>query len=66
VILDIHLPIASGLDVLEYIRSNLETKVFVVSSDDLQRNACEMYGIEGWMTKPINVAQFVNAVQYLL
>lgn len=67
IILDIHLPAASGLDVLQYLRSYpFATKVFVVTSDELQIPACERLGIEGWMTKPINVAQFVDTVHYLL
>ncbi len=67
VILDLHLSSDSGLVVLEYIRLNdIDTKVFVISSDDLLKKDCESFGIEGWMTKPIEISALVEQVYGLL
>lgn len=67
VILDLHLHSDSGMAVLEYIRLNaIDTKVFVISSDDLLRKDCESIGIEGWMTKPIEISALVEQVYGLL
>lgn len=68
VILDLHLPARSGLDVLKNIRANGHsgTKVFVISADDLMRQTCEAIGIEAWMTKPIELDVFIDRVNTLL
>lgn len=67
VILDMHLPAQSGLDVLRRIRSNGNgTKVFVISADDLMRATCEELGIQAWMTKPIELDIFIDQVNTLL
>jgi CheY-like chemotaxis protein len=64
-----HLSNDSGLTVLEFIRSEPSLhniKVFVISSDDVLRKACESLGIDGWMTKPIHVSSLIEQVEYLL
>ncbi len=67
VILDMHLPSKSGLDVLKNIRANGNgTKVFVISADDLLRPTCEAIGIDSWMTKPIELDVFIDRVNTLL
>lgn len=68
VILDMHLPTKSGLDVLKNIRANGNngTKVFVISADDLMRQTCEAIGIDSWMTKPIELDVFIERVNRLL
>ncbi len=67
VILDMHLPSQSGLDVLKCIREkNNHTKVFVISADDLLRQKCEAIGIDSWMTKPIELDIFIDRVNNLL
>ncbi len=69
IILDMHLPEKSGLTVLQYIRSHpskKDTKVFVISADDLLREDCRLLGIEAWMTKPIELDDLINQVQLLL
>lgn len=71
VILDMHLPERSGLYLLEYIRSHqsttvANTKVFVISADDLLREACRTLGIQAWMTKPIELDELMTTVHRLL
>lgn len=69
VILDMHLPEKSGVSVLEYIRAHPDRKhlkVFVISADDLMREECRKLGIEGWLTKPIEVDELMLSVANLL
>lgn len=69
VILDLHLPEKSGLTVLQHIRAHptkKQTKVFVISADDLLREDCRVLGIEGWMTKPIELDELIDEVHHLL
>ncbi len=65
IILDLHLPEQSGLYALEHIRAtpNLKSaKVVVISADDTLRYKCEAFGIQGWMTKPIEIDKFITLV----
>jgi DNA-binding response OmpR family regulator len=68
-ILDMHLPEQSGLNVLEYVRASnthQSLKVFVISADDLLRHTCEDIGIDSWMTKPIEIDLLMETVEKLL
>jgi DNA-binding response OmpR family regulator len=69
IILDMHLPEASGLIFLEHVRRQLsdsQTPVFVISADDLLRTKCEELGIQAWMTKPIELDELmVKAAQLI-
>lgn len=69
VILDMHLPEESGLKVLEFIRiqkQDKKTKVMVISADEMYRDICRGYGIQGWMTKPIEVDILMENVAHQL
>jgi len=65
IILDLHLPEQPGLFALEKIRSTPKLKaikILVVSADDTMRYQCESIGIQGWMTKPIEIDKFMALV----
>lgn len=65
ILLDIHLPGDSGLTVLQHLRverADKDTRVLVVSADDMYRDKCKPYGIQGWMTKPIEVDRLIEVV----
>jgi DNA-binding response OmpR family regulator len=65
IVLDMHLPEASGLQVLKFVRVHSHddrTKIVVVSADDMFREQCRVYGIQGWMTKPIELDVFMDLV----
>lgn len=62
IILDLHLPEQSGLVVLDHLRRELDdqrTPVFAISADDLLRRQCEAFGIQAWMTKPIELDELM-------
>ena len=70
VLLDIKLPKLTGLDVLEYIKSDAELKsvpvVMLTSSrqePDLQRSY--ELGVNAYVVKPVSFSDFVRAVQDL-
>jgi DNA-binding response OmpR family regulator len=65
VILDLHLPEASGFTVLEHLRQerkDMETKIIVISADDMHKKRCQKYHIQDWMTKPIELDVFMEMV----
>lgn len=69
IILDMHLPNKSGIEVLKYIRHELQDKdtpVFAISADDLMRQPCEAIGIQAWMTKPIELDKLMEKAAELL
>jgi DNA-binding response OmpR family regulator len=69
IILDMHLPEDSGLQVLEHIRegkADKQTPVLVISADDLLRKSCEKFGIQAWMTKPIELDKFMDVAGGIL
>lgn len=69
IILDMHLPNKPGIEVLKYIRHELNdttTPVFVISADDLLRQPCEKIGIQAWMTKPIELDVLMEKAAELL
>lgn len=70
IIVDIHLPFHSGLEVIKLLRSDLKQKtpVLVLSafSDlEIQRQAAEME-IAGYMIKPFNPSDLIQKVRSIL
>lgn len=69
VLLDMHLPFVSGMEVLKYLRKKKpsRTGVFVISADDTLKYEAMSIGIEHWMTKPIELDELMRkAKPYLL
>ena len=65
VLLDLHLPKISGMQVLEFIRAqpeHNEAVVIVVSSDDALKHRCQDIGINHWLTKPIEIEELMVTV----
>ena len=70
IIVDIHLPFHSGLEVIRFLRSDLkkETPVLVLSAfsdPQMQQQAGEM-GIEGYIVKPFNPSDMVQRIRSIL
>ena len=69
VLLDLHLPKVSGIEVLEFLRGQPEHRdaiVIVVSSDDALKHRCRDIGINHWLTKPIEIEELLTTVQKYL
>ena len=67
ILLDLHLPDMPGHEVLRELRTHPETReipVVVVSADatDTQVNRLTSAGVFGYLTKPLDVAQFLKTV----
>src|SRR5512133_1261863 len=67
ILVDIHLPFLSGLELIKYLRSDLkmETPVIVVSafSDlQMQRQAGEL-GISGYLVKPFKLTDLMDMIK---
>ncbi len=70
VIVDIHLPYHSGLELVEFLRSDLklDTPVIIVTafSDlQMQRQAAGL-GIDGYIVKPFNPMDLVKKIKTIL
>lgn len=70
ILLDLELPRKDGREVLYQVRSNPELRdipVLVLTASRTQRAALEGENlfIEGYMTKPVNIEQFIGAVRKL-
>lgn len=70
VIVDIHLPYHSGLELVEYLRSGLKLKTPVLivtafSDPQMQRQAAEL-GIDGYIVKPFNPTDLINKIKTIL
>jgi two-component system, response regulator len=70
VLLDLKLPKVGGLDILQRLRSNPETRslpVVVLSSSDERDDIAESYrrGANSYVRKPVNFTEFVDAVHHL-
>ena len=70
ILVDIHLPFHSGLEIIKFLRSDLKmgTPVFVLSafSDaEMQRQAGEME-IDGYMLKPFNPTDLIRKIRSIL
>jgi DNA-binding response OmpR family regulator len=70
VIVDIHLPYHSGLELVEFLRSDLklDTPVLIVtafSDPQMQRQAAGL-GIDGYIVKPFNPMDLVKKIKTIL
>lgn len=70
ILVDIHLPFHSGLEIIKYLRSDLKqrTPVLIVSafSDlEVQRQAGELE-IDGYIVKPFNPADLITRIRTIL
>lgn len=70
VLLDLKLPLVSGLDVLRQIRAGERTRlvpVVIMTSSSEQRDVVEGYGLgaNSYVRKPVNSAEFGEAVRQL-
>jgi two-component system response regulator len=68
VLLDIKLPFVDGIDVLRSIKSDPRTKHIPVvmltsSGQDRDLHACYALGANSYIVKPVDMEQFLNAVQ---
>ncbi len=70
VIVDIHLPYHSGLELIQYLRSDLrlQTPVLIVtafSDPQIRRRATEL-GIEGYIIKPFSPSDLISTIRTIL
>jgi len=70
IVVDIHLPYHSGLEIVRFLRSDLklETPVLVLtafSDPQMQRQAGEM-GIDGYIVKPFNPSDLIIKIKSIL
>jgi len=70
ILIDIHIPFHSGLEIIKFLRSDLKqrTPVLVLSafSDlEMQRQAAELE-IDGYMLKPFNPADLTQKIRSIL
>jgi DNA-binding response OmpR family regulator len=70
ILVDIHLPFHSGLEIIKYLRSvlKMETPVLVLtafSDSQMQRQARELK-ISGYIVKPFNPAELLTQIRSIL
>jgi DNA-binding response OmpR family regulator len=70
IVVDIHLPYHSGLEIVRYLRTDLKlnTPVLVLtafSDPQMQRQAGEM-GIDGYIVKPFNPSDLIIKIKSIL
>ncbi len=70
ILIDIHLPFHSGLEIIKYLRSDLKQKTPVLvlsafSDQEIQRQAGEME-IDGYVTKPFNPSDLITRIRSIL
>ncbi len=70
ILMDIHLPFHSGLELINYIRSELKlnTPVLVLSAfsdPQMQRQAGEL-GISGYFVKPLKITDLIGKMRAIL
>jgi CheY-like chemotaxis protein len=70
ILLDLFLPKRNGLEVLEEVRSDYGLKdipvVVLTSSDaDEDKVKCELYQVDSYITKPVNLKKFLAVVKEL-
>jgi DNA-binding response OmpR family regulator len=70
VIVDIHLPYHSGLELVQYLRSDLklQTPVLIVtafSDPQVRRRASEL-GIDGYILKPFSPSDLISTIRTIL
>jgi len=70
VLLDLRLPKLDGLEVLAEIRADdhlqdLPVVVMTASDDEADREQCEIFGVAGYVIKPVNLDKFLSLVTQL-
>jgi len=70
VVVDIHLPFHSGLELIKFMRADLTSKTPVLivtafSDPQMQKQAGEL-GIDGYIVKPFNPSDLINKVSEIL
>lgn len=70
VLLDLWLPGKNGLELLSTIRNDYvlrELPVVVLTSSDAEddKDNCEMFAIDAYMTKPFNLEKFLSVIRQL-
>jgi DNA-binding response OmpR family regulator len=70
ILMDIHLPYHSGLELIKYLRTDLklETPVLIVTafSDSQMQHQSEELGISGYVLKPFNPSDLVEQIKTIL
>ena len=70
ILMDIHMPFHSGLEVIKYLRSELkmETPVLVLTAfSDLQmQHQAEELGISGYVVKPFDPSDLIRQIYAIL
>jgi two-component system response regulator len=67
VLLDLKMPLLNGIDVLRELKSDPKTNsipIVVMTSSNQDRDVAESYrlGVNGYVTKPVQLASFMDAV----
>ena len=70
ILVDIHLPFHSGLELIKYLRSDLKLKTPVLvltafSDPQMQRQAAEL-GISGYIVKPFDPSDLIRQISTVL
>jgi DNA-binding response OmpR family regulator len=70
ILVDIHLPFHSGLEIIKFLRSDLELKTPVIvlsafSDAEMQRQAGELE-IDGYIVKPFNPSDLIQKIRSIL
>jgi CheY-like chemotaxis protein len=70
ILLDLLLPKRDGLSVLEEIHGDFELKgipvvVLTGTEDEQIRARCELFGVEHYLTKPVNFVKFLEVIRSL-
>jgi DNA-binding response OmpR family regulator len=70
ILMDIHLPFHSGLEVIKYLRSDLKlnTPVLVLTafSDPQTQRQAEELGISGYVVKPFDPSDLIRQISFIL
>ena len=69
VVLDMNMPDAPGIRVVEHMRQNerlAHIPVVVISANDQWRKLCEEMGVEQFLTKPVSMQQIVTLLDDVL
>lgn len=69
IILDIHLPTMSGMELLDLVRAESvfdDVPIFAISSDDDLQEEALRRGANFWMTKPFDVRALLDALDQAL
>lgn len=70
ILLDLNLPDMSGVDILEKVKSNANTRripviVLTTTDDEREVKRCYDLGANVYITKPVNYEAFANAIRQL-